>query len=212
MDYLNIALAKGRLGDKGYEMFKKIGLGYSEMEKNSRKLIFTNEKKNVRFILVKASDIPVYVERGAADLGVVGKDIIMEEERDLYEIADLGFGKCKFAVAALPGYKMDNIRRPLKVATKYPNVAKKYFLSKGIQIDLIKLNGSVELAPLVGLSDVIVDIVETGRTLKENGLVVVEDMFPISARLVANKVSYKMKNKSIREIIDNIQMIFRKEL
>ncbi|WP_083238723.1 ATP phosphoribosyltransferase [Caloranaerobacter ferrireducens] len=212
MDYLNIALAKGRLGDKGYEMFKKIGLGYSEMEKNSRKLIFTNEEKNVRFILVKASDIPVYVERGAVDLGVVGKDIIMEEERDLYEIADLGFGKCKFAVAALPGYKIDNTRRPLKVATKYPNIAKKYFLSKGIQIDLIKLNGSVELAPLVGLSDVIVDIVETGRTLKENGLVVVEDMFPISARLVANKVSYKMKNKSIREIIDNIQMIFRKEL
>ncbi|KPU27126.1 ATP phosphoribosyltransferase [Caloranaerobacter sp. TR13] len=212
MDYLNIALAKGRLGDKGYEMFKKIGLGCSEMEKNSRKLIFTNEEKNVRFILVKASDIPVYVERGAADLGVVGKDIIMEEERDFYEIADLGFGKCKFSVAALPGYKIDNTIRSLKVATKYPNIAKKYFSSKGIQIDLIKLNGSVELAPLVGLSDVIVDIVETGRTLKENGLVVVEDMFPISARLIANKVSYKMKNESIREIIDNIQMIFRKEL
>lgn len=205
MDYINVALGKGRLAEKGYEIFKKIGYDCSEFEKKSRKLIFENSEKKIRFILVKAQDVPVYVERGAADLGIVGKDTIMEEGRDLYEIADLGFGRCKFAVAAMKGFKLENVRGQLKVASKYPNVATKYFLENGRQIDTIKLNGSVELAPIVGLSDVIVDIVETGGTLKENGLEVIQNMYPVSARLVANKVSFKTKNGKIREMVEKIK-------
>ncbi|MGF7056759.1 ATP phosphoribosyltransferase [Brassicibacter mesophilus] len=211
MDYLNIALPKGRLGDKGYELFKSIGLGYDELEQKTRKLILTNELKKIRYILVRASDVPIYVERGAADIGIVGKDIIMEDERSLYEIMDLKFGKCNFAVASLPGYKVRSSIKPTKIATKYPNIAKNYFLSKGIQIDIIKLNGSVELAPLVGLSDAIVDIVETGRTLKENGLTVIEEICPVSARLIANKVSFKIKNDRISRITDDINSMDRKE-
>ncbi len=211
MDYINVALGKGRLAEKGYEIFKKIGYDCSELEKKSRKLIFENSEKKIRFILVKAQDVPVYVERGAADLGIVGKDTIMEEGRDLYEIADLGFGRCKFAVAAMKGFKLENIRGQLKVASKYPNVATKYFMENGRQIDTIKLNGSVELAPIVGLSDVIVDIVETGSTLKENGLEVIQDMYPVSARLVANKVSFKTKNGKIREMIEKIKEAVKEE-
>ena len=211
MDYINVALGKGRLAEKGYEIFKKIGYDCNELEKKSRKLIFENSEKKIRFILVKAQDVPVYVERGAADLGIVGKDTIMEEGRDLYEIADLGFGRCKFAVAAMKGFKLENIRGQLKVASKYPNVATKYFMENGRQIDTIKLNGSVELAPIVGLSDVIVDIVETGSTLKENGLEVIQDMYPVSARLVANKVSFKTKNGKIREMIEKIKEAVKEE-
>ncbi|RKD32922.1 ATP phosphoribosyltransferase [Thermohalobacter berrensis] len=207
MEYLNIALAKGRLAQKGYKLFKEMGFECEEIEKNTRKLIFVNEEKLIRYILVKASDVPAYVERGAADLGVVGKDTIMEEEKEFYELCDLGFGKCKFVIAGPPGYEMNTSYETLRVATKYPNVAKKYFLKKGKQIDLIKLNGSVELAPLVGLADVIVDIVETGRTLKENGLKVIEDMYHISARLIANKVSFKMKNNRIKEIMKKVRLI-----
>lgn len=210
MEYLNIAIAKGRLGEKGYEMLKQIGLECKEFEEKSRKLILTSEENKVRYILVKAVDVPIYVERGAVDIGIVGKDTIMEEDRDFYEIADLGFGKCKFSVASLKGYKIDPTKQ-ITVATKYPNVAKKYFLSTGRHIDTIKLNGSVELAPLIGLSDVIVDIVETGRTLDENGLIVLEDMYSISARMIANKVSFKFKNERIKKIIKDINALVGEE-
>lgn len=210
MEYLNIAIAKGRLGEKGYELLKKIGLECKMFEENSRKLILTSEENKVRYVLVKAVDVPVYVERGAVDIGIVGKDTIMEEERVCYEIADLNFGKCKFSVAALEGFEIDP-SKPLRVASKYTNVAKKYFLSKGMQVDMIKLNGSVELAPLIGLSDVIVDIVETGRTLKENGLVVIEDMHDISARIIANKVSFKIKNDRIKKIMKDLDELIAKE-
>ena len=210
MDYLTIAIAKGRLGDKGYELLKQIGLECKDLEEDSRKLILTNEENKVRYILVKAVDVPVYVERGAADLGIVGKDTIMEEERSFYEIADLKFGKCKFAVAALEGFEIDP-SKTLKVASKYTNVARKYFLSQGMQVDMIKLNGSVELAPLIGLSDVVVDIVETGRTLKENGMVVIEEMHDISARLIANKVSFKVKNERIKRIMKDLNELIEKE-
>ncbi|MTI68404.1 MAG: ATP phosphoribosyltransferase [Firmicutes bacterium] len=206
MEYLNVALAKGRLAKEGYKLFKKLGYECSEMEEKSRKLIFTNEDKKIRFILVKASDVPVYVEKGASDLGMVGKDTIIEENRSFYEVCDLEFGECRFCVAALEGFKYE-YNKKIKVATKYPNVAKNYYLSKGKQVDIIKLNGSVELAPLVGLSDVIVDIVQTGKTIKENGLEIIEDMFPISARLIVNKVSFKVKNEKIKEIIEGIETI-----
>ena len=210
MEYLNIAIAKGRLGDKGYELLKQIGLECKELEEDSRKLILTNEENKVRYVLVKAVDVPVYVERGAVDIGLVGKDTIMEEERSFYEIADLNFGKCKFAVAALEGFEIDP-SKTLRVASKYTNVARKYFLAKGMQVDMIKLNGSVELAPLIGLSDVVVDIVETGRTLKENGMVVIEEMHDISARLIANKVSFKVKNDRIKRIMKDLNELIEKE-
>ncbi|MZQ75081.1 MAG: ATP phosphoribosyltransferase [Peptoclostridium sp.] len=211
MEYINVALGKGRLAEKGYEIFKKIGYDCSDFEKKSRKLVFENSEKGIRFILVKAQDVPIYVERGAADIGIVGKDTIMEEERDLYEILDLGFGKCKFSVAAPNSFQPEKMQGMLRVATKYPRVAQGYFMSKGRQIDVIKLNGSVELAPLVGLSDVIVDIVETGGTLKENGLEVIEDMYNVSARVVVNKVSFKTKNLKIKAIIEGIKEIIKEE-
>lgn len=210
MDYLTIAIAKGRLGDRGYELLKQIGLECKDLEEDSRKLILTSEENKVRYVLVKAADVPVYVERGAVDLGIVGKDTIMEEERSYYEIADLKYGKCRFAAAALEGFEIDR-SKTLRVASKYTNVAKKYFLSKGIQADVIKLNGSVELAPLIGLSDIVVDIVETGRTLRENGMVVIEEMYDISARLIANKVSFKVKNDRIKKIIDDLNKLTEKE-
>lgn len=206
MEYLDIAIAKGRLGKKGYEMLKTLGLSCKEFEEESRKLILTSEENKVRYVLVKAADVPIYVERGAVDLGLVGKDTIKEEEREVYEIADLQFGRCKFAVASPEGYKIDPTRK-IKVATKYPNIAKKYFLKTGRQVEVIKLNGSVELAPLIGLSDVIVDIVETGRTLKENGLVVLEEISEISARLIANKSSFKFKNNRIKKLMLDIDEI-----
>jgi len=212
MEYINVALGKGRLAEKGYEIFKKIGYDCSDFEKKSRKLVFENSEKGIRFILVKAQDVPIYVERGAADIGIVGKDTIMEEERDLYEILELGFGKCKFSVAAPKGFQPEKMQGVLRVATKYPRVAQGYFMSKGRQIDVIKLNGSVELAPLVGLSDVIVDIVETGSTLKENGLEVIEDMYSVSARVVVNKVSFKTKNTKIKAIIEGIKEIIKEEV
>lgn len=206
MEYLNIAIAKGRLGNKGYEYLKEIGLSCKEFEEDSRKLILTCDKNKVRYVLVKAVDVPIYVERGAVDIGIVGKDTILEEDREVYEIADLEFGKCKFSVAALEGYKIDPTRK-IRVATKYVNVAKRYFKNTGRQVEIIKLNGSIELAPLIGLSDVIVDIVETGRTLKENGLVVIEDISDISARLIANKVSFKFKNDRIKKVMDDLNKL-----
>lgn len=204
MRYLTVALAKGRLAELAMDIFTQIGMDCSEMKEKTRKLIFTNEEKKMKFILVKASDVPTYVEYGAADIGIVGKDTLLEESRNLYEMVDLGFGKCKMAVCgpiSLKG-KLDTITN-LRVASKYPHIARKYFQDeKGQTIDIIKLNGSVELAPLVGLSDVIVDIVETGKTLKENGLDVLEEVVPLSARFVVNKVSMKMEKERIMGIVE----------
>ncbi|MCP1224973.1 ATP phosphoribosyltransferase [Sebaldella sp. S0638] len=196
---LNIALPKGRLGDKTYSLFEKIGYKCDELTEDSRKLIFENKEKNIRYLLVKPSDVGIYVEKGAADIGVVGKDILLENEYDIYELLDLKLGICKISVAALAGYKEDTERK-LRVATKYVNTAKKYYSSLNRETDIIKLNGSIELAPILELSDVIVDIVETGNTLKENNLKVINDIEDISARFIANKTSYKFKNEEIKNI------------
>ena len=196
---LNIALPKGRLGDKTYSLFEKIGYKCDGLAEDSRKLIFENKEKNIRYLLVKPSDVGIYVEKGAADIGVVGKDILLENDYDIYELLDLNLGICKISVAALSGYKEDTERK-LRVATKYVNTAKKYYSSLNRETDIIKLNGSIELAPILGLSDVIVDIVETGNTLKENNLNVINDIEEISARFIANKTSYKFKNEEIKNI------------
>ena len=196
---LNIALPKGRLGDKTYSLFEKIGYKCDGLAEDSRKLIFENKEKNIRYLLVKPSDVGIYVEKGAADIGVVGKDILLENDYDIYELLDLNLGICKISVAALSGYKEDTERK-LRVATKYVNTAKKYYSSLNRETDIIKLNGSIELAPILGLSDVIVDIVETGNTLKENNLKVINDIEEISARFIANKTSYKFKNEEIKNI------------
>lgn len=199
MDYLNVALPKGRLGEKVLAIFEEAGFPCPAIHEAGRKLIFENEEAKVRYFWVKPSDVAIYVERGAADIGVAGKDILLEYEPDIYELLDLKIGKCKMAVAAKKEFR-DNPGRTLRVATKFSHIAADYYLSKGRDIDIIHLNGSIELAPILGLSDVIVDIVETGTTLRENDLTVVEDVVPISARLIANKASYKFKNT----VIDNI--------
>ena len=207
MRYLTVALAKGRLAELAMDIFTTIGMDCAQMKEKTRKLIFTDEEHKIKFILVKASDVPTYVEYGAADIGIVGKDTLLEEGRNLYEMVDLGFGKCRMCVCGpvdLKG-KLDEISG-LKVASKYPAVAKHYFHDiKEQTIDIIKLNGSVELAPLVGLSDVIVDIVETGKTLKENGLDVLEEVCPLSARLIVNKVSMKMERERIMDIVNKFR-------
>ena len=213
MRYLTVALAKGRLAELAMDIFSQIGMDCSEMkDKKTRKLIFPNEEKKMKFILVKASDVPTYVEYGAADIGIVGKDTLLEESRNLYEMVDLGFGKCRMCVCGpkeLKG-KLDSMTN-LTVASKYPHIASKYFQEdKGLTIELIKLNGSVELAPLVGLSDVIVDIVETGATLKENGLDVLEEIVELSARFVVNKVSMKMEKDRIMEIVEQFNDLTQK--
>ena len=205
MRYLTVALAKGRLAELAMDIFTSIGMDCSEMkDKSTRKLIFTDEEHRMKFILVKATDVPTYVEYGAADIGIVGKDTLLEESRNLYEMVDLGFGACNMCVCGRPELKgrLGEIT-DLKVASKYPNIARRYFHeTKGQTIELIKLNGSVELGPLVGLSDVIVDIVETGSTLRENGLEVLEVICPLSARFVVNKVSMKMERERIMEMVN----------
>ena len=201
---LNIALPKGRLGEKVYAMFEKAGFPCEEIKENSRKLIFENEELGVRYFWVKPSDVAIYVERGAADMGVAGKDILLEYEPEIYELLDLGMGKCRMAVAAKASFR-DDPRRTLRVATKFSNIARQHYLSKGRDIDIIHLNGSIEIAPILGLSDVIVDIVETGTTLKENNLAVFETIVPISARLIANKASYKFKQAQIDDIARSIR-------
>lgn len=200
---INVALPKGRLGEKVYDMFEKAGYECSSIKENSRKLIFENEEKGIRYFWVKPSDVSIYVERGAADIGVAGKDILLEYSPDVYELLDLNIGKCRMAVAAKKDFYDDN-QRTLRVATKFVNIAKRYYSSKCREIDIIKLNGSIELAPILGLSDVIVDIVETGTTLKENDLCVMESILPISARLIANKASFKFKTKEIEHIASAI--------
>ena len=200
---LNVALPKGRLGEKVYDMFEKAGFECPSIKETNRKLIFENPEKGVRYFWVKPSDVAIYVERGAADIGVAGKDILLEYEPDIYELLDLGFGKCRMAVAA-PNEFRDNPQQTLRVATKFSNIAKNYYASLGRDIDIIHLNGSIEIAPILGLSDVIVDIVETGTTLKENNLSVFETIVPISARLIANKSSFKFKNQQIDKIVKSI--------
>ncbi len=196
---LNIALPKGRLGEKVYDIFEKAGYGCPSIHENNRKLIFENEETGVRYFWVKPSDVAIYVERGAADIGVAGKDILLEYSPDVYELCDLQMGKCRMAVAAKDDF-FDNPEKTLRVATKFPNITKKYYSTLSREIDIIKLNGSIEIAPILGLSDVIVDIVETGTTLKENNLRPYETIVPISARLISNKVSYKFKNDVISKI------------
>jgi ATP phosphoribosyltransferase len=201
---VNIALPKGRLGEKVYGMFENAGYECPSIRENSRKLIFENKKKGVRYFWVKPSDVSIYVERGAADIGVAGKDILLEYEPDVYELLDLNIGKCRMAVAGRKDFFDDNLRT-LKVATKFENIAKKYYASKCRDIDIIKLNGSIEIAPILSLSDVIVDIVETGTTLKENNLDVLETIVPISARLISNKASFKFKTDAIEKIVESMK-------
>ncbi len=201
---LNVALPKGRLGEKVYAMFEAAGYECPSIKENNRKLIFENEEKQVRYFWVKPSDVAIYVERGAADIGVAGKDILLEYNPDVYELLDLNLGKCRMAVAA-PNDFHDDGQKTLKVATKFTNIAADYYASLGREIDIIKLNGSIEIAPILKLSDVIVDIVETGTTLKENNLEVKSTIVPISARLVANKSSFKFKGSDIEKIVNSIK-------
>ena len=208
--YLTFALGKGRLANKTMELFEKIGITCEEMkDKDSRKLIFVNEELKLKFFLAKGPDVPTYVEYGAADIGVVGKDTIMEENRRVYEVLDLKYGKCKMCVCG-PESAQELLQHHemIRVASKYPNIAKDYFYNKKHQtVEIIKLNGSIELAPIVGLSEVIVDIVETGSTLRENGLSVLEEVCPLSARMVVNQVSMKMENERITKLITDLKMV-----
>lgn len=200
MDMLNIALPKGRLGEKVYAMFEAAGFACPSIRENNRKLIFENPECGVRYFWVKPSDVAIYVERGAADIGVAGKDILLEYQPEVYELLDLGVGVCRMAVAAPNDFREDP-RKTLRVATKFSNIARGYYASLGRDIDIIHLNGSIEIAPILGLSDVIVDIVETGTTLKENNLSVRETIVPISARLIANKASFKFKSTPIEALM-----------
>lgn len=199
MEMLNIALPKGRLGEKVYDMFERAGFECPSIRETGRKLIFENPEKGVRYFWVKPSDVAIYVERGSADIGVAGKDILLEYEPDVYELLDLGLGKCRMAVAAKKDFR-DDPSTTLRVATKFSKIAATYYAGKCRDIDIIHLNGSIELAPILGLSDVIVDIVETGKTLLENDLAPFETIVPISARLIANKASYKFKKEQIDKI------------
>ncbi len=201
---LNIALPKGRLGEKVYAMFEKAGFPCPGILEENRKLIFENPDAGLRFFWVKPSDVPIYIERGAADIGVAGKDILLEYEPNVYEILDLKVGKCRMAVAARKNFH-DDLSATLRVATKFSSIARSYYASLGRDIDIIHLNGSIEIAPILGLSDVIVDIVETGTTLKENGLEVVETILPISARLIVNKASYEFKRQKIEDVIYGLE-------
>ncbi len=202
-DMLNIALPKGRLGEKAYGMLADAGFSCPAIEENGRKLVFEDPEAGVRFFWVKPSDVAIYVERGAADVGIAGKDILLEYEPEVYELLDLGIGKCRMAVAAPCGCRGEE-RHTLRVATKFPHIAQRYYASTGRDIDIIRLNGSIELAPIVGLSDVIVDIVETGSTLRENNLEVVDTIVPISARLIANKSSFKFKHGAVERILSGL--------
>ena len=201
---INVALPKGRLGEKVYAMFEAAGYECPSIKENNRKLIFENPEKGIRYFWVKPSDVSIYVERGAADIGVAGKDILLEYEPDVYELLDLNLGKCRMAVAAKKGFH-DDRQRTLKVATKFQNIARQYYSSLCRDIDIIKLNGSIELAPILGLSDVIVDILEKGTTLKENDLEVVETVVPISARLIVNKAAFRFKTAEIEAITENMK-------
>ena len=212
MRYLTFALGKGRLANKTLESFEKIGITCEEMkDKNTRKLIFVNEELKLRFFLAKGPDVPTYVEYGAADIGIVGKDTILEEARNIYEVLDLGFGKCRMCICG-PKESKELLQHHelIRVATKYPRIAKDYFYNKKHQtVEIIKLNGSIELAPIVGLAEVICDIVETGSTLRENGLEVLEEVCPLSARMVVNQVSMKMEHERITKLITDLKSVLK---
>ena len=205
---INVALPKGRLGDNVYDLFAAAGYRCPEIENPGRRLTFENPDVGIRYFWVKPSDVAIYVEKGAADIGVAGKDILLEYSPDVYELLDVGLGRCRMAVAAPKDFRADT-RKTLRVATKFPNIAKRHYSSIGRDIDIIKLNGSIELAPILGLSDVIVDIVETGATLKQNNLEVFSTLFDISARLIANKASYRFKRGEIQKIKDSLQEAIR---
>ena len=213
MRYLTFALGKGRLANKTLEMFEKIGITCEEMkDKDTRKLIFVNEDLKLRFFLSKGPDVPTYVEYGAADIGIVGRDTILQEARNIYEVLDLGFGKCRMCVCGPESAReLLQHHEQIRVATKYPKIAKDYFYNKKHQtVEIIKLNGSIELAPIVGLTDVIVDIVETRSTLRENGLTVLEEVCPLSARMVVNPVSMKMEQERIGKLISDLREVMSK--
>jgi len=201
---INVALPKGRLGEKVYAMFEAAGYECPSIKENNRKLIFENPERGIRYFWVKPSDVSIYVERGAADIGVAGKDILLEYNPDVYELLDLDMGKCRMAVAAKKGF-YDDGQKTLRVATKFTNIAARHYASLGREIDIIKLNGSIEIAPILGLSDVIVDIVETGTTLKENDLEVIDTIVPISARFICNKASFKFKTAEIERIVKQMK-------
>ena len=207
---INVALPKGRLGEKVYDMFEAAGFDCPSIKENNRKLTFENEETGLRFFWVKPSDVAIYVERGAADIGIAGKDILLEYRPDVYELLDLGIGKCRMAVAAKTGFR-DNGEKTLRVATKFSRIAREYYAGKCRDIDIIHLNGSIELAPILGLSDVIVDIVETGKTLLENDLVPIETVVPISARVIANKANFKFKRANIEAIVSGLAEIAAKK-
>lgn len=202
-EYLNVALPKGRLGNKVYALFEKAGLGCAGVLDESRKLVFEDSQNKVRYFLVKPSDVDIYVEHGAADIGVVGKDVLMESAADVLELMDLRLGKCRLAVAGRTGFAEDPAR-PLRVATKFPAVARRYYAAQSRQVEVIKLHGSIELAPLLGLSDVILDIVETGGTLKENDLAVLAEVAPVSARLIANRAAWRFKSETIQKLVQSL--------
>lgn len=209
MNYLTIALPKGKLFKPAADLLARLGYAAEDLNESSRKLVISNEGLKVRFIITKTSDLPTYVEYGAADIGIIGKDVLVEEKRDVYELADLGFGYCRMVVAVprhLQREKLSDYAH-MRVATKYPAIAEQYFQGKGVQVEVIKLNGSIELAPMVGLSELIVDLVETGRTLKENNLVEIESVLPATARLIANRVSFKMKFDRIQSISEGLRRL-----
>jgi ATP phosphoribosyltransferase len=205
MKAIRIALTKGRLEKHAIEMFEEIGIDCTELKNKGRKLILKDKINNIEFVLVKSTDVLTYVEHGAADIGIVGKDTLMEQNKDFYEVVDLKVGKCMFAVAALPNFKSYDGYNRKKIATKYPTVAKEYFKNNDEDVEIIKLDGSVELAPILELSDAIVDLVETGDTLKENGLIIIDKICDISARMIVNRASMKMKKEKISELIFRVQ-------
>lgn len=206
-DYLTIALPKGKLFKPAAELLGNVGYSVDDLCENSRKLVLVNEASKLRFIITKTSDLPTYIEYGAADIGIIGKDVLVEEQRDVYELLDLGFGSCRMMVAVPASRKRSALNEyaHLRVASKYPKIAEQFFQKQGIQVEIIKLNGSIELAPMVGLSELIVDLVETGRTLKENNLMTVAEVLPVSARLIANRVSFKLKNSRISSLVEALR-------
>ncbi|WP_196001476.1 ATP phosphoribosyltransferase [Clostridium sp. 1001271B_151109_B4] len=206
-ELISIALTKGRIEKEAIKLLEKAGFGVEELKDKGRRLVFNDTKNDVRYFLVKANDTVTYVEHGVADIAIVGKDTLLEKEENYYEVLDLGMGKCKFIVATLPDANIFNRIGHIKIGTKYPEVAKKYFAGKGMDVEIIKIEGSVELAPILGISEGIVDIMETGTTLKENGLVVVDEICDISSRVIVNKSSFKLKRNEINSFIDKIRAV-----
>ena len=207
---ISIALTKGRIEKDAVKIFERAGFGIDELKNKGRKLVFNDTKEEIKYFLVKANDAVTYVEHGVADIAIVGKDTLFEKGENYYEVLDLGIGKCKFIVATLPNVNIFNRIGHIKIGSKYPNVSKRYFEGKGMDVEVIKIEGSVELAPILGISEGIVDIMETGTTLKENGLIVVDEIYDISSRVIVNKSSFKLKRNEINEIIDRIRMACNK--